>query len=591
MDDFGTFMKEAFRAGRTLVISDSQTDERISESERLAYMQRGIRAFAGFPLLREGRFVMAIALYEDRPRAWADEELVLAEATAEVTWAAVERAYAQEALRISEGRFRTVTDAVPQIIWANDANGKANYFNRRWFEYSGLTFEQSVDIGWEAIVHPDDAAVSMERWMKAQSDRTTFDTEYRLRRADGTYRWHIGRNIPLKDDDGSALGWIGSATDIENVKNVEDALRHTADRLQLALNAGKLGSYEYDFKTQQMAVTTQHKANFGYGEDEAFSSENLDELILPEDRSYREDALRKARQERTIYEVEYRIRLRTGDIRWIKSMGRMIYDDNGELQKMVGITLDTTEQKLFTAELSKQVAERTLELQRSNEDLRQFAHVASHDLKEPVRKIQTFNNRILDEYGDQLSSKVKTYLEKIGNATDRMFSMIEGVLRYSKLGKFEHAFEQVNLNETISRIRTDLELMIHQKSGVLTWERLPTITAIDILMYQLFYNLILNSLKFSKLGEPSVIHITSKTTERNGNQYAEITLADNGIGFDEVYDQAIFETFTRLNSADEYEGTGLGLALCKKIVERHHGFISASGKPQKGAIFTILLPT
>lgn len=241
-------------------------------------------------------------------------------------------------------------------------------------------------------------------------------------------------------------------------------------------------------------------------------------------------------------------------------------------------------------ELGNELAKRATELQRSNDDLRQFAHVASHDLKEPVRKISTFYSRIINEYEDSLPDAVKFYLERIKSSTDRMYAMIEGVLHYSKLDSMTEALQRVNLNETIRQVETDLEVVINSKQGIIEYASLPVIEGSPMLFHQLFYNLLLNSLKFTIEGKPPHIIIRSSEVMRNKATYAEITISDNGIGFDQKYAENIFNSFIRLNNFELYEGSGLGLPLCKKIVERYNGFISACSKINKGAVFTILFP-
>jgi PAS domain S-box-containing protein len=150
-----------------------------------------------------------------------------------------ERKQTEEALRASEERFRTLADAVPQLIWTNEAAGQATYFNQRWFEYSGLSYEQSFGLGWQVIVHPDDAPASVARWQQALAAEMAFETEYRLRRADGVYHWHLGRNVPLKDRAGRISGWFGSATDIEDLKQAETARRESEERFRLLVEGAR----------------------------------------------------------------------------------------------------------------------------------------------------------------------------------------------------------------------------------------------------------------------------------------------------------------------------------------------------------------
>jgi len=193
-----------------------------------------------------------------------------------------------------------------------------------------------------------------------------------------------------------------------------------------------------------------------------------------------------------------------------------------------------------------------------------------------------------EEFGSLLPEKGNTYLKKVQNATERMFAMIEGVLTYSTLNAADQPIELIDLNEIIENIETDLEVLIHQKNGVVQkLNNLPSIEGASVLIYQLFYNLINNALKFSKIGEPPVIQISAVSVTA---EMVAIEVSDNGIGLDPEYIDKIFETFSRLNAKDAYEGTGLGLALCKRIAERHHGTIKASGVKGEGASFTISIP-
>ncbi|HUR64728.1 MAG TPA: ATP-binding protein [Chitinophagaceae bacterium] len=247
------------------------------------------------------------------------------------------------------------------------------------------------------------------------------------------------------------------------------------------------------------------------------------------------------------------------------------------------------------------VDQRTEALHRSNEDLQQFAHVASHDLKEPLRKIRSFSSLLNEQNGNQLTGQAKVYLNKIEKASERMSNMVEGVLKYSIVNSNQQAFEPIHLDEVIRGVESDLEMVIQQKNAVVQYASLPWIHGIPVLIHQLFYNLLNNALKFSTEGRHPVIKITHRNAsvdelaqleEADGTEdYIAIDVADNGIGFHPDYATQMFQVFTRLNSKESYEGTGLGLALCKKIAERHNGFIYATGIEGKGSTFTIILPS
>ncbi|HEX8061102.1 MAG TPA: ATP-binding protein [Cyclobacteriaceae bacterium] len=308
---------------------------------------------------------------------------------------------------------------------------------------------------------------------------------------------------------------------------------------------------------------------------------------------------------KTIYEWERHVTFKNTAGQPVDRYFNFIYqpwfDLKGAIQGVLNFAVDVTEAVLsrrqiedserryrdLSERLEIMVEQRTSELRRSNEDLQQFAHVASHDLKEPVRKLKTFINRLDDEFGPTIPLKGMSYVEKMRQASSRMYSMIEGVLKYSSLNEAQE-IEEVDLNEIVGSIEADLEIMMTQKNAKITKYNLPAVQGAQVLLYQLFYNLINNSLKFTK-SDPEIT-ISSSVVHEGAKQFAEIVVSDNGIGFDQQFAEQLFNAFLRLNSKDQYEGTGLGLALCKKIVERHSGTITARGKEGKGSTFTVKLP-
>jgi signal transduction histidine kinase len=255
--------------------------------------------------------------------------------------------------------------------------------------------------------------------------------------------------------------------------------------------------------------------------------------------------------------------------------------------------------------MEKQVRERTTALQQanaklgnSNKELEQFAYVASHDLQEPVRKIRTFTDQLINGNDNALDERSRKLLDKIAGSADRMRLMINDVLEYSQLERNEAEIRKTDLDEIFNNVLTDLELAISQKNAVIRSDKLPVIEAIPVQLSQLFYNLLNNALKFSKQDIPPVIGITlSRLSDRDirrlatparADQYFVLSFTDNGIGFNQEYAEKVFEMFQRLTA--ERTGTGIGLALCKKIVENHKGFIEAQSRPGAGTTFRIVLP-
>ncbi|HVS98080.1 MAG TPA: ATP-binding protein [Puia sp.] len=317
----------------------------------------------------------------------------------------------------------------------------------------------------------------------------------------------------------------------------------------------------------------------------------MEKYIFPGDREMVLSAVGHAVRTKSVFQLEHRVIKADGTPGWTFSRAVPIMDRNGAVIEWFGAASDITDKKSLLTRLEAMVNERTRELQRSNDDLQQFAHVASHDLKEPVRKIRTFGLRLRNEMGECLNENTRLYTEKILESASRMSTMIEGVLTYSSLNAIEQKIERLDLNRLIGDICNDLEVLIEQKGAVIRYEALPVIDGVQVLIYQLFYNLINNSLKFStETGKP-LVTITAGTIYEEGVPYAEIEVADNGIGFDPAQNEMIFDTFTRLHSKTRYDGTGLGLSLCRKIVERHKGRIRAEGAKNAGARFTILLPS
>ncbi len=292
-------------------------------------------------------------------------------------------------------------------------------------------------------------------------------------------------------------------------------------------------------------------------------------------------------------------------------------DKNGIITGAVNMLLDITDSKKaenklrqseneMRLELETEVDARTKELNSLNEDLKksnselsQFAYVASHDLQEPLRKIQTFASRIIQKEKQNLSESGKDYFERMQNAANRMQTLIDDLLTYSRTNTAEKIFELTDLNLLLREVKSELEQNINEKKAIININQLPELNIIPFQFSQLFTNLISNSLKFSRENIPPQIDISADFVHGknihikesdNQKKYCRITVSDNGIGFQSEFNLKIFELFQRLHGKSEYSGTGIGLAICKKIAENHNGFITAYSQPGKGATFNIFIP-
>lgn len=244
--------------------------------------------------------------------------------------------------------------------------------------------------------------------------------------------------------------------------------------------------------------------------------------------------------------------------------------------------------------LNESLLQKNEEFERSNQELASFSYIASHDLQEPLRKIQTFSMRIMEKEEENLSADGKGYLKRMFSACERMQNLIDDLLTFSRTNATPQELEKTDLNKLTKNIKNDLKESLDEKKAILQIDILPTVNVIPFQFKQLIENLILNSLKYHKPGIPPVIKIFSKKTTfpggETGKTYHQISIMDNGIGFEQEYASKIFELFQRLHGKHEYPGTGLGLAICKKIVQNHNGIIQAEGKPGQGATFSIFLP-
>lgn len=423
---------------------------------------------------------------------------------------------------------------------------------------------------------------------------------------------------PYREPNETVSGVMVLCHDVtEQVKNRKQIEEEEA-KARLAIESADLGTYEINLITDE--IRTSERFNAIWGGETGFSREQFASLIHPDDHAIREAAHKESIKTGNLH-YEVRVICKGRPQRWVRVKGKVLYDVNHKAINLLGVIQDITEQKNFADELSKLVEERTKELQtlneelvvtneefsetnshliRANKDLEEFAYVASHDLQEPLRKIQTFANIIDERFAEELSEEASGYLAKVTSSARRMSNLIKDLLDYSRLTYNDSLFQSLDLNEILKNVINDFELLITQKEILIDFNKLPIIEAIPIQMNQLFYNLIGNAVKFSRKTVTPEIKIFARPLQpeevkqfpglKFGKPYHEIKIADNGIGFSQQYADQIFTIFQRLNNKAIYGGYGIGLALCRKIIENHNGVIFANGRENEGATFTVILP-
>lgn len=411
---------------------------------------------------------------------------------------------------------------------------------------------------------------------------------------------------PVNDSKGNVIGVSKIARDITAQKSIERQVREGEERFRMAVESTKLGTWEYYPLTGELSWSNECKRIYDVPDDLKVNMDFFAAHIHPEDVEFAQRDINKAMNPSTSgnYDIQYRIiRYSDQQTRWIKAQGKVYFNHNNQAERFIGTVLDITEEKLAKEKLENIVHERTRELvklneqlEKSNLELEQYAYIASHDLQEPLRKIQTFAELLKKNIHNE--EDLKKYFDKINHSAQRMSVLINDVLNYSRLSHANDPFIDVDLNRVLFDAQSDLELLIEQKKAVILSAKLPVVKGVPSQLQQLFSNLISNSLKFCQ--QDPEIHISSRIVGpqelqeypelSTGGKYVMLNFKDNGIGFEKEHAEQIFVIFQRLNNRSEYGGTGIGLALCKKIVENHGGIIRAFSEKGKGANFAILLP-
>jgi PAS domain S-box-containing protein len=413
----------------------------------------------------------------------------------------------------------------------------------------------------------------------------------------GQKHWLLTSKVPLCDPNGKITGLVGIGRDITTGKLAEEALAHERSLLRTLIDNLPDCVYAKDTAGRKLLANPADLKNL-HCKTEAEAVHKTDFDFFPKDMAekfWADD--QKVIQGQPVIDREEYVLSDAGDKRWLLTSKLPLRDQTGKIIGLVGIGRDITERKHAEDALrssEEKLRQSATQLERSNHELQDFAYVASHDLQEPLRKIVVFGERLKDKKIDDLGPEARDYLERMQKAAARMQTLINDLLTFSRVTTKARPFTPVNLAEVAADVVNDLEGRIEQVKGrVEIVGTLPVIDAEALQMRQLLQNLMGNALKFRRPEEPPVVKVEAEIVSGPGTppqQLCKLTVSDNGIGFDEKYLDRIFNVFQRLHTRNEYEGTGMGLAITRKIALYHGGEITAKSTLGQGATFIVTLP-
>jgi PAS domain S-box-containing protein len=496
----------------------------------------------------------------------------------------------------AEDRTRLIIDTVPAQLWTESPDGVVDFVNRRWIDYTGMTLEQAVGAGWNRMVHPDDIERVLSKWRTLISEGKPREIESRLRGSDGNYRWFLSRCCPLIDRSGNILGWYGSDTDIHDRKEAEERLRQSEAHLQEAQTLGRIGSWVFDISAGTVSGSPELFRIFGRDPgEEQLTRQMISDVhsmpifrtsVHPEDLAFVEEFTTKARSEGRAGEIEYRIVLADGSVKYVHATAHPVFDSSGDVVEYIGTVMDVTERK------------------RAEEALRQahveLAHVSrvttmgeltaslAHEVNQPIAAAVTSANSCIRWLAGDIPNldKARASALRIVKDGTRAAAIISRIRLLFQKGTLQ--LEKVEVNEVIE----EMIFLLHGEAtryaiSVRTElaADLPPVMGDRVQLQQVLMNLVMNSIDAMKSVDGTrELAIKSQRAE---NEHLLVSVSDTGVGLPPGQAEAIFDAFFTTKP----HGTGMGLRICRSIVESHGGRLWAANNHERGASFHFALST
>jgi PAS domain S-box-containing protein len=499
-----------------------------------------------------------------------------------------ERRRAEEALRKSEEQLRLVIDTIPTLVWSCRPDGAFDYVSRRWSEYTGISAQDALGSGWMAAYHPEDVGKHQQIRLVALASGEPVMNEVRLRRADGQYRWHLIHGVPLRDEAGKIVKWYGAATDIEDRKHVEQALRRSEAYLAEAQRLGHAGSWAIDYANRKPVHSSEeHYRLFAF--EPAGGMPSWRDWMLrihADDRAMTREIIERSSRERTDFEMDYRVCHPDGTIKYVHVLGHPILDAAGDVVEFVGTTIDVTE--LRRAEEARQDAQNKLSHANRIATMGQLTASIAHEVNQPITGVVTNAQAALRFLAMQPVdlNEVRQSLDDIVKEGNRAGEIVAGIR--ALINKTPPRNQPVNINEAVQEVIALARSEMVRNSILLKVEladRLPYVHGDQIQLQQVLLNLIMNAIEAMGSDTDSSRDLLIATSEE-GKADVRVAVADSGPGLRSDVPERLFDAFY----STKVGGMGMGLAICRSIVEAHGGRLWAGANTPRGAVFQFEVP-
>jgi PAS domain S-box-containing protein len=487
----------------------------------------------------------------------------------------------EEALRQSELRWRTVTETLPNLVWSDFPDGQCDWLSSQWGTYTGIPEKELLGLKWlDRVLHPDDRERTLACWQTACADKADYDIEYRIRRHDGQYRWFKTRGVPIRNEHGKIVYWFGTCTDIEDMK--QSAI--VGQRLAAIIESSDDAIMTKDLNGIILSWNNGAERIFGYTADEVIGKSIT--VLMPPERINEETAIidRIRRGERVDHYETVR-RRKDGKLLDISLTISPLKDASGIVIGASKVARDITDTVRAKENLEATVAERTASLMDAIAQMEEFSYTVSHDLRAPLRGMKVYSEALLKDYAPSLPKDAYHWLQRISSNAKLLDKMILDVLTFSRVARTDLKLERVALYKLVRQILEQYPGMQSPKAEIQI-EPLPDVLGHEPSLTQAFSNLISNAVKF--VG-PNITPKVRIWSERNDGQ-VRVCVADNGIGVDPKYQHRLFRMFERLHPYLNYDGTGVGLAIVRKAVDRIGGKVGVESDGINGSMFWFEVP-